>query len=92
MASPKSLIAGTHVALRLWEHSTRERDRIMHSRPYETVGYVLEGHARLHLGVQIVALEAGDAYVVPAGAEHTYEITRAPFRAIEAIAPPPHEE
>jgi len=88
VASAKSLIAGTNVALRLWEHGTRERDRIMHSRSYETVGYVLEGH----LGVQIVALGPGDSYIVPAGADHTYEITRAPFRAIEAIAPPPRDE
>lgn len=92
MASAKSLIAGTNVALRLWEHDTRERDRIMHSRSYETVGYVLEGHARLHLGAQIVALGPGDSYVVPVGAEHSYEVTHAPFRAIEAIAPPPHAD
>lgn len=91
-SAAKPLIAGMHVALRLWEHETPERDRIMRSRPYETVGYVLEGHARLHLGAQIVALAPGDAYLVPAGAEHTYEITRAPFRAIEAIAPPPPPE
>lgn len=90
MASEKSLVAGTQVALRLWEHAGRDKDRVMHSRPYETVGYVLEGHARLHLGAQTVGLDPGDSYLVPAGAEHTYEIVRAPFRAIEATSPPAH--
>jgi mannose-6-phosphate isomerase-like protein (cupin superfamily) len=84
----KYLVSGTRVALRLWEHADRTKDRAMHSRPYETVGYVLEGRARLHLGAQTVALEPGDAYLVPADAEHSYEIVEAPFRSLEATSPP----
>lgn len=84
----KYLVSGTHVALRLWEHDERIKDRAMHSRPYETVGYVLEGRARLHLGAQTVSLEPGNAYLVPADADHSYEIVEAPFRSIEATSPP----
>lgn len=91
MGSQKRLVAGSNVALRMWEHATRESDRVMHSRPYETVGYVLEGHARLHLGALTLSLDPGDSYLVPAGAEHTYEIVRTPFRAIEATSPPAGE-
>ncbi len=84
----KYLVSGAHVAMRLWEHEERTKDRAMHSRPYETVGYVLEGRARLHLGAQTVVLRPGDAYLVPAGADHTYEIMEAPFRSVEATCPP----
>lgn len=86
----KCLVAGRHVALRMWSHPERTRDRVMHSRPYETVGYVLEGRVRLHLGAQTMTLVPGSSYVVPAGADHTYEVIEAPFRSLEAISPPPH--
>ena len=34
-------------------------------------------------------LEPGDSWLVPAGAEHSYQITDA-FTAIEATSPPAH--
>lgn len=83
------LVSGARMMLRMWTHASRTKDRVMHSRPYETVGYVLEGRARLHIATSIMALGPGDSYVVPAHAEHAYEVVRAPFRCVEAISPPP---
>ena len=57
------------------------------ARDYETVGYVLAGRAELHLEGQTLLLEAGDSWVVPAGAEHTYRVLEA-FTAVEATSPP----
>ena len=56
-------------------------------REYETVGYVLKGRAELTLEGQTVRLEAGDSYVVPHGAEHSYRILET-FSAVEATSPP----
>jgi quercetin dioxygenase-like cupin family protein len=36
-----------------------------------------------------VKLEAGDSWVVPRGARHTYRILE-PFTAVEATCPPSH--
>jgi quercetin dioxygenase-like cupin family protein len=56
-------------------------------RDYETVGYVISGRAELRLEGQTLMLEAGDSWLVPPGAEHSYTILE-PFTAIEATAPP----
>lgn len=80
------LASGTRLAMRLWEKGP-EKDKPQRSRDYETVGYVIEGEARLHLGDQRVQLEPGDSWVVPAGAPHTYEILQ-DFKAVEATSPP----
>ena len=56
-------------------------------RDYETVGYVIRGKAELHLEGQMVLLEAGDSWVVPKGAEHSYKVLE-PFTAVEATCPP----
>ena len=61
----------------------------MSSREYETVGYVIAGRAELHVEGQMVLLEAGDSWLVPAGASHTYKILDA-FTAVEATSPPYH--
>ena len=58
-------------------------------RDYETVGYVIGGAAELQLEGQVVRLEPGDSWVVPAGAEHTYRILEE-FTALEATSPPAH--
>jgi quercetin dioxygenase-like cupin family protein len=56
-------------------------------RNYETIGYVLRGRAELTLEGQTVKLEAGDSWVVPNGAEHSYRILET-FSAVEATSPP----
>lgn len=54
-------------------------------------GYVVEGRAELHVGEQTVALEPGDSWLVPAGAEHYYTVLE-PMTAIEATSPPARVE
>ena len=46
------------MAMRLWEISSTDGLE-PHTRPYETVGYAIEGRAELHLGDQVVILQAG---------------------------------
>ena len=80
------LASGKKLAMRRWnEESGKEKQE--HECPYETVGYVLEGKAELHLGDQKIVLQPGDSWVVPESAPHTYKILES-FQAIEATAPP----
>ncbi len=81
------LAAGIHVSMRLWENEQPGVPKPLTARDYETVGYVIQGRAELHLEGQKVLLEAGDSWVVPRGASHTYQILE-PFTAIEATSPP----
>jgi quercetin dioxygenase-like cupin family protein len=53
----------------------------------QTVGFVIEGRATLHLEGQQITLEEGDSRVVHAGAEHAYEVSER-FKAVEATSPP----
>ena len=85
----KYLASGKSVAMRLWDKEQPGEPKPAEARDYETVGYVLSGKAELHLEGQMVKLEAGDSWVVPQGASHTYVITEA-FSAIEATSPPAH--
>jgi mannose-6-phosphate isomerase-like protein (cupin superfamily) len=85
----KYLASGVHVAMRLWEEEASQGDKPESRRDYETVGYVLEGRAELHVEGQMVILEEGDSWVVPKGASHTYRVLE-PFRAVEATSPPAH--
>jgi quercetin dioxygenase-like cupin family protein len=80
------LASGTRVSMRLWEVGPTD-GLGPHTRPYETVGYVIEGKAELHLGDQKVTLEPGDSWVVPEGAEHHY-VVHERLKAVEATAPP----
>jgi quercetin dioxygenase-like cupin family protein len=82
----KYLASGKTVAMRLWEVEP-ESGKAPTRREYETVGYVIDGVAELHLEGQTVRLEAGDSWLVPKGAEHSYEVLER-FTAIEATAPP----
>jgi quercetin dioxygenase-like cupin family protein len=82
----KYLASGKTVSMRLWEVEP-ESGKTPTRREYETVGYVIDGVAELHLEGQTVRLEAGDSWLVPKGAEHSYEILER-FTAIEATAPP----
>ncbi|MDQ3130901.1 MAG: cupin domain-containing protein [Acidobacteriota bacterium] len=83
----KYLASGINVAMRLWENEEPNDDKEMQKREYETVGYVIEGKAELHLEGQMVLLEKGDSWVVPKGAAHVYKILES-FTAVEATTPP----
>lgn len=87
-AGQKYLASGKSVSMRLWENQQPQDDKPMSSRDYETVGYVISGTAELHFeNGQMVVLQAGDSWVVPQGASHTYKIREA-FTAVEATSPP----
>lgn len=81
------LAAGINLAMRLWREEAPGDAKPATQRPYETVGYVLDGRAELHLQEQRVVLEPGDSWIVPKGATHTYRILE-PFSAIEVTSPP----
>jgi quercetin dioxygenase-like cupin family protein len=81
------LASGKKLSMRMWDEEAPTDDKVVRSRPYETVGYVIAGKARLHLGEQQVTLTPGDSWVVPANADHAYEIVE-PFTAVEATSPP----
>jgi quercetin dioxygenase-like cupin family protein len=83
----KYLASGIRVSMRLWEDEQPGEDKPESARDYETVGYVIEGRAELHLEGQMILLEAGDSWVVPKGSTHTYKILE-PFTAVEATSPP----
>ncbi|UYZ57473.1 cupin domain-containing protein [Hymenobacter latericus] len=83
----KYLASGINVSMRLWENEQPGDAKEPVSREYETVGFVIEGRAELHLEGQMVLLEPGNSWVVPKGAQHTYRILE-PFTAVEATTPP----
>lgn len=81
------LASGELVSMRLWENEQPGEPKPEVAREYETVGYVLEGRAELHLEGVVIQLDTGDSWTVPKGATHTYRILE-PFTAIEATSPP----
>lgn len=81
------LVSGTRVALRRWNDQQPGGDTTPHTREYETVGYVIEGRVRVHLGADRIELGPGGSWLVPAGTEHADEILE-PLTAVEATAPP----
>ena len=83
----KYLADGKTVSMRLWEGEEPGEPKPKARRDYETVGYVIEGHAELLLEGQKVLLEPGDSWLVPKGASHTYNILET-FTAVEATSPP----
>jgi quercetin dioxygenase-like cupin family protein len=83
----KYLASGKTVAMRLWQDEQPNEAKEPTVREYETVGYVINGRAELHLEGQMVLLEPGDSWVVQKGASHTYKILE-PFTAVEATSPP----
>jgi quercetin dioxygenase-like cupin family protein len=85
----KYLASGKHVGMRLWVSEAPGKPKPASRRDYEAVGYVIGGAAELQLEGQVVRLEPGDSWVVPAGAEHTYRILEE-FTALEATSPPAH--
>ena len=81
------LTSGKRVAMRLWRDERPDEAKPATRREYETVGYVISGRAELTVEGQTLRLEPGDAWLVPAGAEHAYRILE-PFTAVEATASP----
>jgi quercetin dioxygenase-like cupin family protein len=81
------LVSGKRTAMRLWQSEPAGAAKPAVRRDYETVGYVIDGRAELEIEGQRVRLEPGDSWLVPAGAEHRYEILEA-FTAVEATSPP----
>lgn len=85
----KYLATGKSLSMRMWENEQPGEDKPESVREYETVGFVLSGRAELHTEGQVVLLEQGDSWTVPAGASHTYRILEN-FSAVEATHPPSH--
>lgn len=83
----KYLAMGKRLAMRLWENEQPGEAKPEVQRDYETVGYVIQGTAELHMEGQVVLLKPGNSWVVPEGAPHTYKILE-PFTAVEATSPP----
>lgn len=83
----KYLASGKSISMRLWENEPPAEAKPATQREYETVGYVIQGKAELHLEEQMVLLEPGNSWVVPKGASHSYKILES-FTAIEATSPP----
>jgi len=81
------LASGKSLSMRLWEDEQPNEEKEPTSRDYETVGYVINGRAELHIEGQMILLEPGSSWVVPKGASHTYKILE-PFTAVEATSPP----
>jgi quercetin dioxygenase-like cupin family protein len=82
------LASGKRVSMRIWEEEPGIEDEL-HSREYETIGYVIQGKAELASEGQTITLKEGDSWVVPEGAVHAYRIIE-PFVAVEATSPPAH--
>ncbi len=83
------LATGVSLSMRLWRKSPDQKEKRITAREYETVGYLIEGKAELEVEGQTVLLEAGDSWVVPAGAKHRYRVLE-PLLAVEATSPPAH--
>jgi quercetin dioxygenase-like cupin family protein len=83
----KYLASGKSIAMRLWDETGGSQKEQNVAREYEVVGFVLEGTATLELEGQTIKLKAGDSWVVPKGAKHTYHID-GHFKAVEAMHPP----
>jgi quercetin dioxygenase-like cupin family protein len=83
----KYLAMGKKLSMRLWEAEQPSEAKPPSQRPYETVGYAIQGKAELHIEGQMVLLESGSSWIVPEGASHTYKILE-PFTAVEATSPP----
>ncbi len=83
----KYLASGVRLAMRLWEQLPDGHTQESSSRDYETIGYVIHGRAELQLEGQTILLHAGDCWVVPKGASHSYSILET-FTAVEATHPP----
>jgi len=85
----KYLASGKSLSMRMWEEEEpSNKEKPLTARDYETCGYVISGKAELHFdNDQMVLLSAGDSWIVPKGAKHTYKILEN-FTAVEVTHPP----
>ncbi len=82
------LAGGDQVTLRLWEEAPGDSEhKEPYARPYETVGYVIEGKLEITVDDETIVLESEQSWVVPAEAERTYRVHE-PRVAVEATSPP----
>ncbi len=84
------LAHGKRVAMRRWHEPAGIKGE-PHTRPYETVGYVVSGSLELNLDGETAHLKKGDSWLVPAGSTHFYRVIE-DLVAIEATSPPAREE
>jgi quercetin dioxygenase-like cupin family protein len=82
----KYLVSGKGLSMRLWEEPAGDAGE-RHTRPYETVGYVVSGRVRIHVGGDVITCGAGESYLVPDGAERQYDVLE-DLVAVEATHPP----
>jgi mannose-6-phosphate isomerase-like protein (cupin superfamily) len=87
----KYLACGERMGMRLWVEHSPLPAKPATQREYETLGFVIAGRAELNLEGKSMVLEAGDSWVVPAGALHSYTIP-ASFTALEVTSPPGQRE
>ena len=83
----RHLAKGESLSMRMWDAEPAGIEKQPARRDYETVGYVISGRAEITVEGVSAMLTPGASWVVPKGAEHTYEIFE-PFTAIEANSPP----
>ena len=83
----RHLVRGKAMSMRMWDAEPAGLEKRTISRDYETIGYCISGRAEVVIEGVSAMLTPGASWVVPAGAEHTYEIIEA-FTAIECNAPP----
>ncbi len=73
--------------MRMWDCEPTSVTKQILKRDYETVGYCIAGRAEVIIEGVSAMLTPGASWVVPKGAEHSYEILET-FTAIEANSPP----
>ena len=83
----RHLARGQSLSMRLWDAEPAGVDKTPVRRDYETIGYCIAGRAEVVIEGEAAMLTPGTSWVVPKGAEHTYEILET-FTAVEANAPP----
>lgn len=58
----------------------------LHTHPQEQFGYVIKGGFTMRIGDETRELQAGDAYVVPAGVPHSF-VAIGDTEAIDVFSP-----
>ncbi len=81
------LATGKNIAMRMWRDVAPGAEEPPVRRDYDCAGYAISGRAELRSEGQVITLGAGDSWIVPRGAEHSYRIIEA-FTAVEATTPP----
>ena len=92
MPGSRALAHGETLCMRLWEgdpgsaidDSAVERS---YQPRHESVCYVLEGECELTCEGSVLRLRAGDSFLVPRGAAHTYKIL-SHLKVLEALDTP----